>query len=434
MAEIDFFGNGEQQSNSGNANAASNANNGQNPMNAPDLNGDKNGADDLNNNPTTAPTNNEPPIYGQQAANKEGKETNSSTSSTGELEVGSHVEFEGKTYVVSENGDLLDDKGNVFKKSNEVSDWLKSFDTEDSDDGELSLESIQNALGMNITDANGNPIEYANDAEGVKAYVNDVISNSISDIQQSTINRFYEENPLVAQFMDYVAVTGSPVGFGEIPDRSNISIDRDDENQQATIIAMAGKEFGNDTVNANYIKYLKDTGALYEEAVNSLKALQQKDAQEKEAYAQQAAQQQAEEQARLQQYWSTVAAAIQNRNIGGFRLPEAFVKEIDGQKYTFTPDDFFEYISRNETDDDGVVMTDYQRDLNERPYEEVLNKSLLDAWLMFTGGSYKDLVDMAVKDNQVKTLKLKAKQQASNGTVRITKPASKGNINDIIFN
>lgn len=430
MAEIDFFGEGNQQNNNSNAAAANNATN--DPMTAPDLNGGNNGAETLDNKPTSAPQNTEPPIYGQQQEKKE--ENENQPSSTGELEPGSNIEFDGSTYTVAGNGDIMDANGNVFKKASEVKDWLDSLNVESEADNNLSIESIQNALGMNLTDVNGNPIEYTNDAEGVKAYVNDVINNSIDDIQQSTINRFYAKNPLVKEFMDYVAVTGSPVGFGELPDRSGITIDKDDENQQAVIIAMAAKEFGNPSVNENYIKYLKDSGALYDEAVGCLKALQEKDVQQKQAYEEQAQQQEYEQQQQLEDYWNDVAHIIDSGNLDGFQIPDAFVKDIGGQKYTFTKEDFFDYLSVVDTDEDGNTMTDYERDLNELSYEEKMNKYLLDAWLMFTGGTYKDLADLAMNNNQVKTLKLKAKQQATNGTVRITKPASKGKIEDIIFN
>ena len=87
-----------------------------------------------------------------------------------------------------------------------------------------------------------------------------------------------------------------------------------------------------------------------------------------------------------------------------------------------------------ETDEQGNTMTGYQRDLNNLSDKDLLDRELLDAWLMFTGGSYKDLVDMAVKENEVRRLIVKSKQQKSNRTVKITKAnKSKGSIEDIIF-
>ena len=68
------------------------------------------------------------------------------------------------------------------------------------------------------------------------------------------------------------------------------------------------------------------------------------------------------------------------------------------------------------------------------PFEKQVEMNMINNWLLFTGGTYKDIVDMAIKENQVKVLKLKTKQQSTNGTVRITKPTNnKFNANDLVF-
>ena len=84
--------------------------------------------------------------------------------------------------------------------------------------------------------------------------------------------------------------------------------------------------------------------------------------------------------------------------------------------------------------EDGERMTGYQRDLDNLSSEEALNRELLDAWLMFTGGSYKDLVNMAVNEEKVRKLVVKSKQQRSARTIKVNKPkTSKVNSNDILF-
>ena len=66
--------------------------------------------------------------------------------------------------------------------------------------------------------------------------------------------------------------------------------------------------------------------------------------------------------------------------------------------------------------------------------EDYLNKELIDAWLTFTGGSYKDLIDMAIKEENVRTLRLRSKEQRTGKTVKIIKPkTSEVNNNDIVF-
>ena len=198
---------------------------------------------------------------------------------------------------------------------------------------------------------------------------------------------------------------------------------------------MAAQEFGNASLNDTYIKYLKDSGALYDEAKNQLQALVGKDKAYKQQIAAQAEAARQQEQEELNQYWQGVASAIENRVIGGYKLPETFVKEINGQQITFTPDDFYRYVAEaREIDEEGNRMTGYQRDLNRLSNEEALNKELLDAWLMFTGGSYKDLIDMAIKEDKVRRLVIKSKQQRAARTIKVNKPKQgKVNPDDIIL-
>lgn len=351
------------------------------------------------------------------------------------LEQGTEVEYEGKNYVVNETGDLVDSEGNVFKSKEELSAWLKENNAVDSKEleNELSIDSIKKVIGINVTDSKGNEIKFDNTPQGISNYVNSVIELKSEELQQGAINRLFENNPLVKQFIDYVQINGSPKGFGDIPDRSVIKLDKDNEAQQIAVIKMAAAEFGNKSLNDNYIKYLKDSGSLYDEAKNQLQALVGKDKayqKEIEAKAKQAREQEKEE---VNQYWEGVSKAINNRVIGNYKLPESFVKDINGKKVTLTPDDFYDYVSLGAVEDEqGNKITKYQNDLRKLSNEDLLNKDLLDAWLMFTGGSYKDLINMAVQEEQVKKLIIKSKEQRSTKTIKVNKP-SKFDPNDILL-
>lgn len=365
-----------------------------------------------------------------------GNEGTDDNSSTGGLESGTEVEYDGVVYVVNDNGDLVDENGNIFKQASEVDAWLKENDANNEDSDEpLSLNAIRDAIGIDITDDQGNVIEFTDDAEGVKQYVDSVISLKSSEIQQGAVNKLFADYPLLKEFVDYVQLTGSPQGFGDIPDRSGIQLDKNNEMQLEAVIRMAAKEFGNASLNDTYIKYLKDSGALYDEAKNQLQALVGKDQAYKQQIAAQAEAARQQEQEELNQYWQGVASAIEKRVIGGYKLPETFVKEINGQQITFTPDDFYRYVAEaREIDEEGTRMTGYQRDLNRLSNEDALNKELLDAWLMFTGGSYKDLVDMAIKEDKVRRLVIKSKQQRAARTIKVNKPKQgKVNPDDIIL-
>lgn len=356
--------------------------------------------------------------------------------STGELNVGDQIEVDGITYTVAKNGDLVDDKGSIFKEAKDVAEWLKSVNVEDNEDEQgLTLSSIQNEIGIAITDENGNEVEFTNDAAGVKSYIDSVISLKSNELQQAAINRLYQDNPLLKQFQDYVQLTGTPRGFGDIPDRSGIQLDKDNDAQLTAVIKMAAAEFGNKSLNDNYIKYLKDTGGLYDEARVQLSALVEKDKAVRKEIETKAAEQRNAEAENIKKYWENVNKIVNSRVIGGYKIPESFTKEVNGKKIVVTANDFFDYISNaTAQDNNGNQVTGYQKALNDLTDEEYLNRELLDAWLMFTGGTYKDLIDMAVKENEVRKLIVKSKENRSAKTVKVVKKQNgKTSIDDIIF-
>ena len=351
------------------------------------------------------------------------------------LESGTQIEFDGQTYTVADNGDIVDSEGNVFKEAKDVQSWLDENNTVDTDEnGELSIDAIREAIGIDVTDENGKPMDFDNTPAGVRSYVESVIALKSNEIQEGTINKLFTANPLLKQFMDYVQLNGTARGFGDIPDRSGIQLDKDNPEQLKLVIRMAAKEFGNESLSESYIKYLQDSGALYDEAKNQLQALIGKDQAYRKELEQRAEAVRQQEAAEIQEYWKGVNEAINKRVIGGYKLPESFVKNINGQKVTLTPNDFYNYVAVAKEGEDGARMTGYQRDLDNLSNEEALNRELLDAWLMFTGGSYKDLVNMAVNEEKVRKLVVKSKQQRSARTIKVNKPKqSKVNSNDILF-
>lgn len=432
MAEVDIDFEGTGGTNNGSVSGQQDNNGGQDGNGTQEeitnLNGggtdDITGKDNQNNN-------------GVEGGDNNNGEKNNDNSSTGELTEGTEIEFDGAIYTVDANGNLVDKNGTIFKEAKDVADWMKTMDVEDSNNNDepLTLASIQEAIGITVTDANGNNIEFTDDAAGIKAYVNSVIDLKSNEIQQATINKFYQDNPLVKQFTDYVQLNGTPRGFGEIPDRSGIVLDKDNTAQLEAVIRMAATEFGNKSLNDNYIKYLKDGGGLYDEAKAQLQALVEKDAAVRKDIEARAKAQREEEAKSVSDYWNKVNNVIDSRIIAGYKLPESFTKEVNGQKVIITPNDFYNYLSKaTETDTDGNKVTGYQRDLNKLTDDEYLNRELLDAWLMFTGGTYKDLIAMAVNEDKVRQLRVKSKEQRSAKTVKvIKKQGGKVDINDIVL-
>lgn len=368
------------------------------------------------------------------------KDSTDTNSSTGGLSAGTTIEFDGKSYIVNDNGDIVDENNNIFKAAKDVKAWLDSVDVDNSDNSttvvdDNFLSSIQQIVGVDLQDDKGNAIEFTNDSQGVSSYINSVIELKVREAQDATINKLFADKPYLKEVNDYyIANGGSLEGFGQLPDRSGIELDKDNTQQLEYIIKAAAAEFGNKSLNENYIKFLKDTNGLYDVAKEQLEALVEKDKYVREQYAQQAKEVQRKEQEAVVAYWNNVNNVINTGSIGNYKIPETIVKDNNGTKLTLSRKDFYEYLSKPVKDNKGNNITAYQRDLNNLSDEDYLNKELIDAWLMFTGGSYKDLVSMAIKEDQVRTLRMKAKNTKTSKTIKITpKSSDKVDINDIIL-
>jgi hypothetical protein len=426
MAQIDFEGNQQTNTNpSGGAGNEPNNGNNNNPANQDDIThldgGDVDDITGKDNNPNNNP-------------NPDGNGNNNDNQPSHDIEEGTEVEFDGAVYKVDDKGNLVDKDGKVFKEAKDVKQWLDDNGFSDEGDEPLSLESIQQTVGVEITDETGKPVEFTNDAAGVKSYIDAVIQTRSNEIQQGAINKLYQDNPLLKQFIDYVQIKGTARGFGEIPDRSGIQLDKDNEAQLEAVIRMAASEFGNKSLNDNYIKYLKTTGSLYDEAKMQLEALVNKDKQVRADIEAQAEAERIQEQKEIEDYWKGVDKAISERRIGGYLLPETIVKEVNGQKITYKLADFYDYVSKpTESDANGNRLTGYSRDLNKLSDKELLDRELLDAWLLWTGGSFKDLVNMAIKEDNVRRLVAKSKENKAQRHIKVNKPTESGNKAQLIY-
>lgn len=340
------------------------------------------------------------------------------------LQAGTVIEVGEEKYTVDANGNLVDKDNNIFKEAKDVKAWLEEFDkVEDTDKDAISISSIQEAVGIEITDDNDKPIEYENTPAGVKAYIDAVIETAKEEQQEAAINTLYQRYPIISDVLNYYIANGNSLeGFGEIPDRSGITIDDTNEAQQEAVIRTAWSEQGRKGDVESYIAYLKSSGTLLATAKEELAALQEADAQYRKELEEEAERKENERIDKLEKYWNGVHDVIKTRQIAGYQIPEQIIVNRDGQKLSVTPEDFFNYIYR--VDQNG--QSAYERDLAKQTPESRRDDEILRAYLMFVGGNYSNLVNMAINKEKVATLKLKAKER-NGSTVRITKPNTTGN-------
>ena len=243
------------------------------------------------------------------------------------LSAGDSIELDGVTYTVNQNGDLVNEKGEVFKTKAEVADFLKEYTTEEADTvPEINVADIQKLVGVDVVDENGKAVTFDSTPEGVAQYVNSVLELKKAEFAQAGINKLIEDYPVVNDFLNYYIANGNSYeGFGEMKDRSGIQIDDTNEAQQIAIVREAWKEFGKRGNVDKYINYLKDSGQLLDAAKDDLAALQQADADLREENAKAALQAQQEYEAQVVAYWKEVKSCVDKREIAGYKIPDVFI-------------------------------------------------------------------------------------------------------------
>ena len=386
------------------------------------VNTDTNGvpADDINDNNGDGNKGDSNKDNGNK--NDNNGDDNKNTNLENHLEAGTSIEVGENTYTVDEQGNLVDKDGNIFKEAKDVDAWFKEFDKIENTEDEININTIQDAIGIQITDDNDKPIEFENSIEGIKSYINAVVETTRDEHYETAINTLYQKYPILNDVLNYYLANGNSLeGFNEIPDRSGITINDSDEAQQEAIIRTAWKEQGRKGDVESYLQYLKSSGTLLATAKEELAGLQEADAQYRKEIEEEAERKENERIKKLEDYWNGVHDVIKSRNIAGYQIPETIVINRDGQKISVTPEDFFNYVYR--VDSDGLSA--YERALAAETPESRRDDEILRAYLKFVGGNYSNLVSMAINKEKVATLRLKAKERNTT-TVRVTKPQQTG--------
>lgn len=369
-----------------------------------------NGATDLGNDANN----------GEKENPKEDEKDKGSEENKFEYSPGTKFELDDKTYTVDENGNVIDDKGAIFKEAKDVADWIKSFNVDNTNENDITIDNIIKAVGTEIVDDDEKPIQFENTPNGIKSYIDAVVEVSKNDVTEAALNTLFSQYPFIKDAINYYKANGNSLeGFNEVVDRSDVTLDKDNEEQQKEIIRTAWKERGAKGDVEGYIDYLKSSGSLATIAEDELNNLKQYDADRKAKLAEEAKKAQDEEIRYYQDYWNGVKEVIDSRKIADYQIPESIIINRNGQKLTVTPNDFFNYLYR--VDKEG--FSQYQRDLAAQDQNARRDDEILRAYLTFVGGNYSNLVDMAINEKEVKSIRLKAKQN-NKSTLKITKPTT----------
>lgn len=363
---------------------------------------------------------------GQEGNGQQGQEgQGDGDSSTGEITLseGDTVNVDGVDYTIDADGNAVDADGTVFRTAAELTELIAQNGSEPS-----VLDQLQTRFGSDFKDEDGNPIVFDNNAEGIAAYVDTVVQSKIAEAQTAALNNLFETYPQVEQVINHLKLNGTLEDFVEIPDRSSITVSKDNEEQQATFIREEWKLSGKKGDVNKFIDYCKNAGILYDTAVESKEAV---DSIYESRLAEQKAQVEAKEAAAAAEekaYWDNVEKTISKGELLGYSIPEQIQCNKDGKKVMLSRKDFLKYVS---TPVDSEGNTAYMLDEAKVDSNARMQDDLLKAFLKFTGGNYASLVGMAVNKHKVLSVRTAAAQTTGKRTVIIN---SKGNNSKTVDN
>lgn len=383
-----------------------------------------NGSGNPDTNPDTNNGNGNTGNQGQQ--NQQGQGDNQQQdSSMGEVELseGDTINVDGVDYTIDAEGNAIAADGTVFRTATELAELIAQNGSEPT-----VLNQLQTRFGSDFKDENGNPIVFDDNEEGIAAYVETVVQSRVKEAQTAAINNLFETYPQVEQVINHLKLNGTLDDFVEIPDRSQITVSKDNEEQQATFIREEWKLSGKKGDVNKFIDYCKNAGILYDTAVESKEAV---DSIYESRLAEQKAQVEAKEAAAAAEekaYWDNVEKTISKGELLGYSIPEQIQCNKDGKKVMLSRKDFLKYVS---TPVDSEGNTAYMLDEAKVDSDARMQDDLLKAFLRFTGGDYASLVGMAVNKQKVLSIRTAAAQTTGKRTVIIN---SKGNNSKTVDN
>ena len=346
-------------------------------------------------------------------------------SSMGEVKLseGDTINVDGVDYTIDAEGNAIAADGTVFRTATELAELIAQNGSEPS-----VLNQLQTRFGSDFKDEDGNPIVFDDNEEGIAAYVETVVQSRVKEAQTAAINNLFETYPQVEQVINHLKLNGTLDDFVEIPDRSQITVSKDNEEQQATFIREEWKLSGKKGDVNKFIDYCKNAGILYDTAVESKEAV---DSIYESRLAEQKAQVEAKEAAAAAEekaYWDNVEKTISKGELLGYSIPEQIQCNKDGKKVMLSRKDFLKYVS---TPVDSEGNTAYMLDEAKVDSDARMQDDLLKAFLRFTGGDYASLVGMAVNKQKVLSIRTAAAQTTGKRTVIIN---SKGNNSKTVDN
>lgn len=317
-----------------------------------------------------------------------------------------------------DNGDkdiiLNADEVNTEEVNNEETNT--ETQTEDDEEGTSILDILSDITGMSeFTDEDGNAISFNDDEEGVKAYLSKVKESYVKEATEAATSNLFNNFPELHDAYNYLRINGSLDGFNKATNWDGITLEEKDTDKLKDVVKEYYKTIGK-TATEPYMKYLEESGELFNEAKSSLEFLKENDIKMK---ADAEAQIKAAEEKEIQEtisYWKDMESIINSGDVLGYKLPDTITVNKDGKSVVKSKSDFYNYMSKAVKDG----KSQYELDLEKEDAKVLNQEEILKAYLKFTGNNYKSIINMELnkeKVNNNKKLIVKSKTPTSKSQV-----------------
>lgn len=334
------------------------------------------------------------------------------------------------SYVIDDNGNALDDKGEVKYTKEE----LETLGTDTPQAVDINIASVIDSTKIPIFNQDNEAVSYENTNEGLSQYVEDVYQRGSTEATNNVFSELYSKYPFLNNMLNHVDAGGTVEDFREETDYASIKLDKDNITQLKAIAIEGYMSKGMSSEEANkYFDYVKSTGSdndeAYLEATKELKHLTDSKSNRDTKKQQDIQLQQQAEQSNYNNYWgvqindkgqlvnlnkeNSIYNIVQEGTLkvgeDTFNIPDNIRVMEDGKPKMYNRSDFFRYLYEPIVvlDNNGNRITTTRDNIKMQKEQSIrtVSNDVLDSYKRFTNYDISQLINEKVNNQKVKEIR-----------------------------
>jgi hypothetical protein len=347
------------------------------------------------------------------------------------------VEIGDVTYILDENGNALDEQGQVkyTKEQLEAEDFNPdsevSNDGDDSDDDNFSISKVEEITKIKVL-KDGQELKFEDTVEGIAKRELAIAEQYQNLGKQAAIDEYFKSNPELDRARQFLSVNGSLKDFGKVTTYKDVEIDPKNTEQMASII-IEGLKLSNmpESQISSYVEYLRTSNGLEDAAKTNLDALKANEAEITKNISKKYQEQLDADRIERENFTKNVKNIISSGKVNDFSIGETFIAERNGNKVTVTRNELIDYITKPRyKDSNGTIYSEFDKDAMFRDKALKDEDIIIDALTLFTGS--RDLVNSMVAAKTKKNI-IRKRIKIESNKPRIANIVGKVKDSDIII-